>query len=148
MPAILVDTNVLIYAHDPADPVKQPKAIQVLDHLHTHGIGRLTTQALGEFFAATTRGTRPLLTVAKASEQIDNLALSWILFDITPLVVIEAVRGVRVHKLSYGDAQFWATARLNQTPVIFTENFTVGGALEGVRFVNPFGADFVLTDWQ
>jgi len=70
------------------------------------------------------------------------------LFDITPLVVIEAVRGVRVHKLSYWDAQFWATARLNQTPVIFTENFNVGGALEGVRFVNPFGADFVLTDWQ
>lgn len=148
MPAILVDTNVLIYAHDPADPVKQAKAIQVLDYLHTHGIGRLSTQALGEFFAATTRGTRPLLSVAKASEQIDNLVLSWILLDITPLVVIEAVRGVRVHKLSYWDAQFWATARLNQTPVIFTEDFNVGGAIEGVRFVSPFRADFVLADWQ
>src|SRR5438093_11205108 len=130
MPAILVDTNVLIYAHDRADPVKQPKAIQVLDHLHTHGIGRLTTQALGEFFAAATRGTRPLLTVAKASQQIDNLALSWVLLDVTPLVVIEAVRAVRTHKFSYWDAQLWALARLNQTTVIPTEDFNVGGANE------------------
>ena len=148
MPAILVDANVLIYAHDPADPVKQAKAMQVLDHVHANGIGRLSTQTLGEFFAAATRGTRPLLTVAKASQQIENLALSWVLFDVTPLVVIEAVRGVRTHKFSYWDAQLWAIARLNQATVIFTEDFNVGGAIEGVRFVSPFATDFVLTQWQ
>ena len=94
MPTVLVDTNILIYAHDPADPVKQAKAIQVLDHLQTRAIGRLSTQTLGEFFAATTRGKRPLLTVAKASKQIENLTLSWVLFDVTPLVAVEAARGV------------------------------------------------------
>ena len=79
MPTVLVDTNILIYAHDSADPVKQAKAIQVLDHLQTHTIVRLSTQTLGEFFAATTRGKHPLLTVTKASKQIENLALSWVL---------------------------------------------------------------------
>ena len=148
MPIVLVDTNILIYAHDPADPVKQTKAIQVLDHLQTHAIGRLSTQTLGEFFAATTRGKQPLLTIAKASKQIENLALSWVLFDVTPLTVVEAVRGVRVHKLSYWDAQLWAVARLNQAPVIFSEDFNVGGSLDGVRFVSPFAFDFVLTDWE
>jgi len=148
MPTVLVDTNILIYAHDPADPVKQAKAIQVLDHLQTRAIGRLSTQTLGEFFAATTRGKRPLLTVPKASKQIENLTLSWVLFDVTPLVAVEAARGVRAHKLSYWDAQLWAIARLNQTPVIFSEDFNVGESLDGVRFVSPFAHDFVLSDWQ
>src|SRR3989442_10488178 len=101
MTAVLVDTNVLIYAHDPADPDKQDQAIKVLDHLYTNGIGRLSSQTLAEFFSAATRGKKPLLSTAKASRQIDNLALSWTVFDITPIVVIEAVRGVGIHKFSY-----------------------------------------------
>jgi len=145
---MVLDTNILIYAHDRADPARQAQAIQALDHIHANGIGRLSTQTLGEFFAATTRGTQPLLTAANASQQIERWVSSWIVFDVTPLVVIEAVRGARMHKLSYWDAQLWATARLNQTPVILTEDFSTGATIEGVHFVNPFAAGFLLTDWQ
>ena len=62
--------------------------------------------------------------------------------------VIEAIRGVREHKFSYWDAQVWAIARLNQIPVVFTEDFNAGAVIEGIRFVNPFATGFVLTDWQ
>jgi predicted nucleic acid-binding protein len=148
MAAILADTNLLVYAHDPADPAKQAKAIDILDHLHATGIGRLSTQTLAEFFAATTRGRRPLLTEMKAAQQLQNLASSWIVLDVTPLIVIEAVRGVRSHKFSYWDSQIWATARLNQIPSIFTEDFNVGSTIEGVRFINPFAADFQIPDWS
>lgn len=148
MTAVLVDANILIYAHDPAEPRKQVQAIEILDHLYTNGIGRLSSQTLAEFFAASTRGKKPLLTFTKASEQIDNLALSWTVFDVTSLVVIEATRGVRVHKFSYWDSQLWATARLNQTPAIFTEDFNSGSVIEGVRFVNPFNTGFLLSDWR
>ena len=61
MTGVLFDTNVLVYGHDPADPAKQTRAIEVLDHLHSSGIGRLSTQILAEFFAAVTRGVRALL---------------------------------------------------------------------------------------
>ena len=148
MAAVLVDTNLLLYAHDPSDPVKQRKAVEVLDHLHSTGAGRLSTQTLAEFFVATTRGTTPLLTTARASQQVENLASSWIVFVVTPLVVIEATRGVRTNKFSYSDSQLWATARLNQVPVIFTEDFNIGATIEGVRFINPFAAGFGLQDWQ
>ncbi len=57
------------------------------------------------------------------------------------------LRGVRDHQLSYYDAQVWATARLNQVPVIFSEDFNSNAPLEGVRFVNPFASDFVLENW-
>jgi predicted nucleic acid-binding protein len=148
MGAVLADTNLLVYAHDPSDPVKQSKAIDVLAHLRLTGIGRLSAQTLAEFFAATTRGKKPLLPTVKAGLQVQNFASSWIVFDITSLIIIEAARGVRTHKFSYWDSQLWATARLNQVPTIFTEDFNIGATIDGVCFVNPFAADFRTTDWR
>ena len=148
MAAVLADTNLIVCAHDPSDPAKQAKAIEVLSHLHLSGIGRLTTQILAEFFAAATGGKKPLLTATRAAQQVENLASSWIVFDITSLIVIEAMRGVRSHKFSYWDSQLWATARLNQIPTIFTEDFITGSTIEGVRFLSPFAADFQIADWR
>jgi predicted nucleic acid-binding protein len=41
----------------------------------------------------------------------------------------------------------WATARLNQVPFVFSEDFRDGSILEGVRFVNPFSPKFLLEKW-
>ena len=78
---------------------------------------------------------------------MEELARAFLVLDVTPLIVLEAARGVRDHMLAYYDAQIWATARLNQIPTIFSEDFNTGAILEGVRFVNPFSADFVLETW-
>ena len=40
--------------------------------------------------------------------------------------------------LHYYDALIRATARLNQVPVIFSEDFDDGRILKGVRFINGF----------
>ncbi len=37
--------------------------------------------------------------------------------------------------------------RLNQIPVLFSEDFNSGSTLEGIRFVNPFAAGFRLEEW-
>jgi predicted nucleic acid-binding protein len=147
MTNVLVDTNLLIYSHDPADPAKQQRAIEILDHLHSTGAGRLSTQSLAEFFAVAIRGKKPLLSVKEASQQLQNLSSSWLVLHITPLIVIDAARGVQAHKFAYWDSQLWATARLNQIPVIFTEDFDAGATIEGIRFVNPFSSGFQLSDW-
>ena len=144
MAAVLVDTNVLVYAHDRGEPEKQQRAIEVLDRLEATGDGRLTAQVIGEFFRATTKGPAPILTPDQAQQQVDNFIATWPVLDTTAMVVQEAVRGVRAHRLAYYDAQVWATARLNQIPVILTEDFTDGRTVEGVRFVDPFSASFVL----
>ncbi len=147
MPPILIDTNVLVYAHDRGEFVKQAQAIRVLEHLYLTQSGRLSVQTLSEFFSVATRGSQPKLTVAEASQQVEWLIRAWPVLEVTPLVVLEATRGVREHRLSYWDAQLWATARLNQIPTIFSEDFTAGMVLEGVHFINPFRADFVLESW-
>lgn len=148
MPAVLVDTNVLVYAYDRGEHAKQARAIAVLTHLNTLGIGRLSVQALGEFFRAVTRGARPILSVPEAARQVDHLARGWPVVDLTPLIVLEAVRGAREHRLSYWDAQMWATARLNQIPVLFSEDFGGRTVLGGVRFVNPFATGFAVGAWR
>ena len=61
-------------------------------------------------------------------------------FPVPPLTgpaVLEALRGVRDHGLSYYDAQIWAIARLGQVGVVLSEDFDPGAALKGVKFVNP-----------
>jgi predicted nucleic acid-binding protein len=147
MSAILVDTNVLVCAHDRGEFAKQEWAIEVLRQLHLTDSGVLSTQCLGEFFRAVTRGPRPKLTVDEAASQVDRLARAWRVLNVTPQVVLEAVRGVQQHQLAYWDAQIWAAARLNQIPVVFSEDFSTGSVLEGVQFVNPLVAGFRLERW-
>jgi len=147
MTDVLIDTNVLVYAHDRGEFVKQQQAVRVLEALQLTGLGCLSTQVLAEFFRVVTKGTRPLLTVEQARQQLGYIARTWPVFDVTPWVVLEAARGVQDHHLSYYDSQIWATARLNQVPVIFSEDFTSGITLEGVRIINPFAADFVVEAW-
>jgi len=147
MPPILIDTNLLIYLYDPNQPDKQKQSERVLEQLELTRSGRLSVQALAEFFSVATRKLSPSLTSAQASDQITLFTRLWPVFDLTPMIVMEAGRGVRDHKLSYYDAQVWATARLNQLSVVFSEDFRDGSILEGVRFVNPFSPKFLLEKW-
>lgn len=144
---IMIDTNLLVYLYDQNEPDRQARAQQVLDRLELSGAGRLSVQCLAEFLSVTTRRLSPALTPAQALEQVALFARLWPVFDLTPLIVLEAGRGVRDHGLSYYDAQIWASARLNQVPVIFSEDFSDGTVLEGVRFVNPFSPGFALEAW-
>jgi len=147
MRAVLINTNVLVYAYDRGEPTKQEQAIAVLERTNILGSGRLSVQSLAEFFRVVTRGTPPMLKVTDAARQVDLLARGWPVIDLTPMIVLEAVRGVREHRLAYWDAQVWASARLNQIPTVFSENFGGRSILQGVRFVNPFAAGFDVAAW-
>lgn len=147
MATILVDTNILVYAYDRNEFEKQGQAIETLNRLQITGSGRLSTQCLAEFFNAVTRGSAPMLTVEDAAQQVEWLARAWPVFDVTPQIVLEGIRGVREHRFSFWDAQIWAVARLNQVPVVLSEDFNPGAVVEGVRFVNPFAGDFQPEAW-
>jgi predicted nucleic acid-binding protein len=147
MPPILVDTNMLVYFYDHNSPEKQECSDLVLNRLRETGLGRLSTQNLAEFVNAAMRKLDPPLTAAQALEQVSIFVANWPVLDLTPQIVLEAARGLRDHRLAYYDAQIWAAARLNQIPVLFSEDFQDGQILEGVRFVNPFTPKFDLDAW-
>lgn len=147
MASILVDTNVLLYFYDGNSPGKQKRAELVLNHLCLSAAGCLSAQTLAEFASASMRKLDPPLSAAEAYEQTTMLSESWTILSLTPQIVLEAARGVRDHQLSYYDAQVWASARLNQLPVVFSEAFQDGRTLEGVQFINPFSEKFTVEEW-
>jgi predicted nucleic acid-binding protein len=143
----LLDTNLLIYAHDRSEPQKQQRALLVLDRVQSTGAGALTTQILGEFSTTATRRLSASLTLEAAARQVELMARVWPVFDVTAFTILEALRGTISYQMSYWDAQIWASALLNQVPIILSEDFNSGAVLEGVRFLNPFADDFDLDAW-
>ena len=102
---------------------------------------------LAEFYVTVTRKIHPPLTLTDAATRIQHLIHGWTVFDVTPDVILEAVRGVPAYQFSFWDAQIWAVARLNQVPVVLSEDFNTGAAIEGVRFINPFAMTAPIEDW-
>ncbi len=141
---VLLDTNVLVYAHDRSEPEKQMRAHQILSTIFLRGRASLTTQVVGEFFRIVTQKLPAPVPVGEAYLQVIDLLRTWPVLLVTPMIVLEAARGVRDHRLPFWDAQIWATARLNQISLVLSEDFSDGNVLEGVRFVNPFAPAFDL----
>ncbi|MEW6227220.1 MAG: PIN domain-containing protein [Bacillota bacterium] len=144
---IFVDTNILVYAYDRSEPSKQRKAIDVLDRLALYGKGAISAQVLSEFFVAVTRRISAPLSVDDGAQRVRSYIRAWTVLDVTSFIVLEAARGVKDHHMSFWDAQIWATARLNQIPVVFSEDFNPGSVIDGVLFANPFEEAFDLEGW-
>lgn len=150
MESILIDTNILVYVYDRRDPVRQAAAKNVVRTLVKTGIGRTSAQCLSEFFVATTKRKNnqdPILSVSDAVNETEKLAQAIAIFPVTQLIVLEALRGVRQHQFHFWDAQIWAGARLNQIPVIFSEDHPSGSMIEGVRYENPIIPGFQIETW-
>jgi len=147
MTEILIDTNILVYVFDLAEIGKRAHAVVIVCELQTRSLGCLSIQCLSEFFNATTRGASPKLTINNALQHVQDYLLAFPTFPLTQSIVLEAARAVRDHSISFYDAQIWASALINDIPVVFSEDFQDGRVVEGVRFVNPFAEAFELEKW-
>jgi predicted nucleic acid-binding protein len=145
MPAYLFDTNLLLYAHDQNEPFKQARALELIERLGNGLTAALSAQNLAEFANVALKRLTPPLSPAEVTEQLELLEQTFVVYPLTAAVVREAVRGVETHSLSYYDAQVWAVAKLNQVPVVLSEDFNVGATLEGVLFLNPLDLSFDLS---
>ncbi|MGI6517270.1 MAG: PIN domain-containing protein [Bacillota bacterium] len=139
---VFLDTNVLVYAYDLSEPVKQRRAIDVLDDLSARDAGVISTQVMSELFVVLTRKLGNALTVEQALETVTRHMRAWRVVDVTDFIVLEAARGVRDCRMSFRDAQVWAAAKLNQIPVVLSGDLASGSVIEGVHFINPFEDGF------
>ncbi|PKO03680.1 MAG: PIN domain nuclease [Chloroflexi bacterium HGW-Chloroflexi-5] len=144
---VLFDTNVLVYLFDSNEIRRQNQACKLLNLFKSNNLGCLSTQCLSEFVNVTTRGYHPILTKDKMYLELLRFQKIFSIIPINYSIVLEAARGFKDHNLSFFDAQIWAAAKLNQIPVIFSEDFQDGRTLEGVRFVNPFSKAFDISQW-
>ncbi|MFN2568808.1 MAG: PIN domain-containing protein [Candidatus Dormibacteria bacterium] len=134
----VVDTNVLIYAHQQAEPRKRAIAQELMARLGRAGTAKLPAQVLAEFSQVALHRSEPRLDPAAVAIQVERLRAGFDVLPLTAAVVLEALRGVRDHVMSYFDAQIWAAARLAQATIVYSEDFGNGSTIEGVTFVDPF----------
>ena len=116
----------MVYAYGPTDEDKRGHVIEVLEFLGTRQLGSLSAQILGEFFVTVTRKIPTPMTEAEAEHSVTNYARSRITYDLSKSIVLEAVRGLQRHRLSYWDSLIWATAKLNDVPNVLSEDFNDG----------------------
>jgi predicted nucleic acid-binding protein len=132
-----VDTNVLIYAHDASETVKQPIARGLLGELWAQRRGTLSTQILQEFYVVATRKLALPMSPAEAREII-GVYSAWPLVVVDALLILNASRIEEKHQLSFWDALVLEAARVAGAELLLTEDLQHGRVIEGVHIENPF----------
>ena len=139
---LLLDTNVLVYAHDPRDRRKQAIAVDLLDRCIAAERAALSAQNLSEFYVVVTQRLPERIRPGAAIQQVERLAAACRVLDVTGPLVLEGWRGAEAHRLSLWDALVWAAAKLAQIPYVLTEDAQHGRSIEGVTFLDPFRPEF------
>ena len=133
--AVFVDTNVLIYALDRADPQKQQAARAWRAELWKSRSGRISFQVLQEFYVKVTQKSPAARDLARA--EVRDL-LTW-----RPITVDAAIleRGWKIqdrYQLSFWDALIVAAAKSLSCRYLLTEDLQADQDIDGVIVVNPF----------
>lgn len=132
---LTVDTNVLVYAIDGFDPLKQAIAIDTLLRA-TDCDMVVTTQVIGEFLAVVRRKLPH--AVAVAIDQVERLAA---IFPPVPSEtdhLLDAAALADRHKLQFWDSVILTVARSAGAEVMLTEDMQDGATIEGMFLLDPF----------
>ncbi len=136
---LFLDTNVIVYAYDTADPEKQAKAQTLLTMSAARRDGAVSTQVLGEFFHSVVVRRR-LMDASEALRIIEALKAGFFVADVTVDLVEEAIEVHRRFQLRYWDSLIVATARSLGCEEIASEDFNDRQDYGGVRVSNPFAS--------
>jgi predicted nucleic acid-binding protein len=134
---VFVDTNVLLYSEDQADPLKHRVARDWLRALWVSRRGRLSTQVLNEFYVNATRKLRPAMAPGDARAEVRRYQRwqPWVVDQLT----VETAWAVESRcGLSYWDALMVGAALQQGCSLLLTEDLQHGQQIDGVRIVNPF----------
>ena len=132
-----VDTNVLVYADEGADPQKRAAAVDLIEtHLRARS-GVISTQVLQEFVSVSLRKLRLPVDLIQ-----DRLRL-YGRFELVPAsaaLVSDAVELHAKNRISFWDALIVQAAYQSGCVQLLTEDLQAGAIISGVRIVNPFAA--------
>jgi len=140
-----VDTNLLVYARDDADPWKRDRAREVMTRLWQTGNGRISHQVLVEFYATVTRKLKPGLPREDAMADVRELSAWKPVAHSTPLFE-RAWHLEGRYGFSWWDSLIVAAALASDSTTLLTEDLQHGLVIETLRVANPFHADFDLNE--
>ncbi len=130
-----VDTNVLLYTADPADPAKQRAARLWLTALWEQGAGSLSWQVLHEFYVNAVRKFRVPAPKARATVEV---FASWQPIETGFGLIQRAWHWTDEAQLTYWDGLIVAAAEQAGCAWLLSEDLQAGRKLGSVTVVNPF----------
>ena len=142
MSAVLIDTNILVYMHDPRDKDKQARSSAIVDRLAKEGAAVLSAQCLTEFYRAVRWRIPDPLAADEALQEAGRYARNCRVLSLTSTAALEGMRACEQYSMSFWDSLIWAVAKEGDIPFLMTEDFDDGANVEGVQFVNPFKVSF------
>jgi predicted nucleic acid-binding protein len=130
-----VDTNILIYAHDPSAGPKHERATKVITDLWQSRAGVLSTQVLQEFCVAVRRFDRsfPLEDLARIVQNF----FGWEIIVNSGESILSALAMEARYQISFWDALIVNAAQIAHADVLYTEDLNDGQLFGSVRVVNP-----------
>lgn len=132
------DTNVLVYAFDPADTRKQAIARNLMRDFGTPGNLYLSTQVLQEFYAVTTRVKRQLLMPELAAEIVNDLA-EYPLVTVDRHMIQQAMQRHHGKVFSFWDSLVVEAALSVGCTKLISEDMQHGLVINGLLTIeNPF----------
>jgi predicted nucleic acid-binding protein len=130
-----VDTNVLLYADDRANPEKRERAQRLIGDVFRERNGRISLQVLQEYFSAATRKLGIDAVTARRNVELYS-RLDVVRLDLNDLLA--AIDLHRLHHFSIWDALILRAAMISGCRVLYTEDLQSGFRLESLEIVNPF----------
>jgi predicted nucleic acid-binding protein len=139
--AALVDTNILVYRHDPRYPDKKQIATEFMRRGLVGRSLRVPHQAIVEFVAVVSRPMiegRPLLPADEARREAEELLSTFEVLYPNEAILRTALRGAAAYRLNWFDAHLWAYADYYGLEKLVSEDFEHDRLYGTVRAVNPF----------
>jgi predicted nucleic acid-binding protein len=130
-----IDSNVIVYANDARDPVKQRLAIeQIATHMR-RGSGVISVQVLEEYASvALAKLKQPAKVVLVQLSLLEYLHV----VELTAKTVRRAVELGAIHGISFWDACIISSAEEAGCGTILSEDLNPGQSYAGIRVKNPF----------
>ena len=135
-----IDTNVLLYAVDNSEPLKQATARQLIDRLMlTPGEGVLLWQAACEYLSSLRRWQRTgKLTAPEVDKHLDFILAAFPLALPTKNVLLRSKQLTSRYSLSHWDALLLAAAIEAGADTLYSQDLQAGASYESLTVVNPF----------
>ena len=134
---IFVDTNILVYCFDDANPAKKKKAIKIMEDLWETSRGVLILQVLKEFFVTVTVKLPDKMDFRDAKGAVLDL-LSWNIFNESRSSLEMTFEIIQKYHLSLWDANILSAAILSDCQKVYSEDLQHNQTIEGAQVINPF----------
>ena len=130
-----VDTNVLIYAHDPRDTTKNAIAISLVDSMFD---GVLLWQVACEFLWVSRKLVPFGYDQTQAWSEVRRLRRAWRTAVPDWIVMDLASKLLTSYSLSFWDAMIIAACLEAGVTRLYSEDFDSYSKIEGLSLINPF----------